>query len=91
VDVGAVVETNTFDTAITSSTGDPWLQMSVDNSAPYAPLILAPGQSGTINLKITPNAPTGSVVQGFIGVDTLNTSTQSGDEITLLPYTYTVG
>jgi hypothetical protein len=31
------------------------------------------------------------VVQGFIGVDTLNTSTQSGDEITLLPYTYTVG
>jgi hypothetical protein len=91
VDVGAVVETNTFDSAITSSTGDPWLQMSVDNSAPYAPLILAPGQSGTINLTITPNAPTGTVVQGFIGVDTLNTSTQSGDEIALLPYTYTVG
>jgi hypothetical protein len=91
VDVGAVVETNTFDTAITSSTGDPWLQLAVDNSSPYSPLTLAPGQSGTINLTITPNAPSGTLVQGFIGVDTMNTSTQSGDEIALLPYTYTVG
>jgi Subtilase family len=91
VDLGAVAETNAFDSAVTSSTGDAWLQMAVDNSSPYSPLTLAPGQSGTINLTITPNAAIGSVVQGFIGVDTMNGSTMSGDEITLLPYTYTVG
>jgi hypothetical protein len=86
--IGAVI-TNPFDSAITSSTGDAWLQ-TVDPSAPFSPLTLAPGQTGTITLTIKPNAPRGTVVRGFIGIDTINVFTVSGDELIQIPYEYTV-
>jgi hypothetical protein len=85
-----VATANAFDSAITSSTGDAW-QLAVNAKAPYTPLTLAPGQSGTITLTITPNAPKGTVVRGFIAVDTFNKATSSGDEIINIPYSYTVG
>ncbi len=90
VNLAAVANTNPFDSAITSTSGDVWAQ-SVNASAPYSPLTLAPGQSGTITLTITPSAAKGTVVSGFIGVDTLNLATVSGDELVNIPYTYTVG
>jgi Peptidase inhibitor I9 len=85
-----VAITNPFATGISSSTGDVWAQ-TVNASAPYSPLTLAPGQSGTITLTITPSAPNGTVVSGFIAVDTYNSATFSGDELINIPYTYTVG
>jgi hypothetical protein len=85
-----VAITNPFATDISSSTGDIWAQ-TVNASAPYAPMTLAPGQSGTITLTITPNEPKGTVVRGFIAVDTYNSATFSGDELINVPYTYTVG
>ncbi|HEY6792085.1 MAG TPA: hypothetical protein VI365_32705, partial [Trebonia sp.] len=88
--VGMVATTNAFDSAITSSTGDAWA-LSFNAQAAYTPLTLAPGQSGTITITITPNAPRGTVVSGFIAVDTFNKATSSGDEIINIPYTYTVG
>jgi subtilisin family serine protease len=90
VNLAAVANTNPFDSAVTSTSGDVWAQ-SVNASAPYSPLTLASGQTGTITLTFTPNAPTGTVVHGFIGVDTLNLATASGDELVNIPYTYTVG
>jgi hypothetical protein len=65
----------------------------VNANAPYSPLTLAPGQTGTITLTFTPSAPKpkGTVVRGFIGVDTLNLATASGDELVNIPYTYKVG
>ena len=90
VNLAAVANTNPFDSAITSTSGDAWAQ-SLNASAPYSPITLAPGQSGTITLTITPNAPKGTVVSGFIGVDTLNLATVAGDELVNIPYTYTVG
>jgi hypothetical protein len=90
VNLAAVAYTNPFDSAVTSTSGDVWAQ-SVNASAPYSPVTLAPGQSGTITLTITPNAPKGTVVHGFIGVDTLNLFTASGDELVNIPYTYRVG
>jgi hypothetical protein len=86
----AVATTNAFDGAITSSTGDAWA-LTVNASTRYIPLTLAPGQSGTITLTITPNAPKGTVVSGFIAVDTFNKATSSGDELINIPYSYTVG
>jgi hypothetical protein len=71
VNLAAVASTKRFDPAVSSTTGDVWEQ-SVNASAPYSPLTLAPGQTGTITLTFTPNAPNGTVVHGFIGVDTLN-------------------
>jgi hypothetical protein len=90
VNLAAVANTNPFDSAISSTSGDVWAQ-SVNATAPYSPLTLAPGQSGTITLTITPSAAKGTVVSGFIGVDTLNLATVSGDELVNIPYTYTVG
>jgi hypothetical protein len=86
----AVATANPFDSAITSTTGDVWAQ-TVNASATYTPLTLAPGASGTITLTITPNEPAGTVVSGFIAVDTFNKATDSGDELINIPYTYTVG
>jgi hypothetical protein len=91
VNLRAVANTNPFDAAVTSTSGDAWAQ-SVDANAPlYTPVTLDPGQTGTITLTIKPSAPKGTVVRGFIGVDTFNLATASGDELVNIPYTYTVG
>src|SRR5215470_3481127 len=90
VNLAAVANTNPFDPAVSASSGDVWAQ-SVDAKAPYTPLSLGPGQTGTITLTFTPTGPNGTVVHGFLGVDTLNLVTASGDELINIPYTYKVG
>ena len=90
VNLAAVANTNPFDSAVTSTSGDAWAQ-TVNASAPYTPMTLNPGQTGTITLTITPNAAKGTVVHGFIGVDTLNLFSASGDELINIPYSYKVG
>jgi len=90
VNLAAVANTNPFDSAVTASSGDVWAQ-SVNPAAPYTPVSIGPGQTATITLTITPNAPKGTVVRGFIGVDTLNLVTISGDQIINIPYSYKVG
>jgi hypothetical protein len=91
VNLAALAATNAFDPAVSASSGDAWLALSVDPNAPYSPLTLAPRQSGTITLTITPNAPKGTVIRGFVAVDTLNLASFSGDELLVIPYTYRVG
>ena len=90
VNLAAVANTNPFDSAVSADSGDVWAQ-SVDATAPYSPLTLGPGNSGKITLTFTPNARRGSVVRGFIAVDTFNLVSLSGDEVTLIPYVYRVG
>jgi hypothetical protein len=75
---------------VSASSGDVWAQ-SVDANAPYTPLSLGPGQTSTITLTFTPNAPKGTVVRGFIGVDTFNLASFGGDELINIPYSYKVG
>ena len=89
VSLAAVANTNPFDSAVSASSGDVWAQ-SVNARAPYSPLTLAPGRSGTIRLTFTPDAPRGTVVRGFVAVDTFNQDTFSGDELISIPYAYTV-
>jgi hypothetical protein len=90
VDLGALAESFAFDPAVVANSGDAWRQ-SVDATAPYTPLRLDPGQSGTITLTITPSGPRGTVVRGFVALDTLNLTTLSGDEPTTIPYEYRIG
>jgi hypothetical protein len=90
VNLAAVANTNPFDSAVSASSGDIWAA-SVNPAATYTPLSLGPGQTGTITLTITPNAAKGTVVSGFIGVDTFNLATDGGDELLNIPYSYTVG
>jgi hypothetical protein len=87
--VTATVETNDFDPAITSDTGDFWLA-SVTPLGSFSPLILDPGQSGTINVSITPSAPVGTKVKGSLEIDTVDPSTLTGDTLAALPYAYQV-
>jgi subtilisin family serine protease len=90
VNLAAVANTNPFDSAMSASTGDLWAQ-SVDPTASYSPLTLGPGNTGTITLTITPNARKGTVVRGFIDVDTFNFVSLGGDRLTTIPYAYRVG
>lgn len=90
MDVAAAVDANLFDGAVSSDTGVLW-RLSVDPSASFSPLILGPGQSGTIAVTITPNAPKGTVVRGTLEVDAFDPNTLSGDEVVALPYAYRVG
>jgi len=90
VNLAAAARTSPFDPAVAASSGDVWAQ-SVSATAPYTPLSLGPGQSGTITVTFTPKAATGTVVRGFLGVDTFNLATDAGDELVNIPYTYKVG
>jgi hypothetical protein len=85
VNLLALANTNPFDPTIQSDTGDLW-----DPNAPYFPMTLGPGQAGTITLEITPTASPGTVVHGFVAVDTFNLDSFAGDEVMILPYTYTI-
>jgi hypothetical protein len=84
-----------FDTAVTSSTGDIW-QQAVNPSAAASPVVVNAGQTVTINVTITPSAASGTVVSGHLYVDDFASGVppygqQTGDELSALPYEYTVG
>jgi hypothetical protein len=90
VDFSMSATTLGFDSAVKTSTGDLWRQ-TVDASAPGVKfLTLAPGQSGTIKVTITPTVSASTVVHGTIYVDTFNFFTDQGDELVGLPYSYTI-
>ena len=89
VNLAALANTFPFDSNATSSTGDIW-DASVNPNATYTPLTLQPGQSGTITVTFTPSGRRHHTVDGFIGVDTYNEFTVSGDEVATIPYEYRV-
>ncbi|MCW2541515.1 MAG: hypothetical protein JWN95_3240 [Frankiales bacterium] len=86
--------TQGFDAAVTSSTGDPYLS-AVDPTADFGtPVVINPGETGTITIKIKPTAKKGTKVTGVLylvtpalGFATFNTT---GDVIAAVPYSYTV-
>ncbi len=86
---GALATMLPFDPAVTADSGDIWAAVVLGTNT-YNPLVLAPGQSGTINVPIKPSAPVGSVVSGFLYIDTFNPNVQTGDEVVSIPYSYTV-
>jgi hypothetical protein len=93
--VTATVLTKAFDPAVTSATGDLWTSASTGKFT-STPIVIAPGASATINVTITPSAAAGTVVNGTLYVDDELAAIPpygqlSGDEISALPYKYTVG
>ncbi|HEX4089368.1 MAG TPA: hypothetical protein VHZ33_11660 [Trebonia sp.] len=93
--VNATVITKAFDPAVTSDTGDLW-SASTNPSIGNSVVVIAPGASATINVTITPSAAAGTVVKGTLYVDDELASIPpygqiSGDELSALPYEYTVG
>jgi hypothetical protein len=89
------IQAKAFDTAVTSPTGDIWLQATTPTSS-AAPVEIQPGQTTTINVTITPNASASTVVSGNLYVDTFlggipPYDAESGDQMAAIPYEYTVG
>ncbi len=88
--LAALANTYPFDSNVTTSTGDIWEQSVNPSAPPYTPLTLNPGQSGTITVTFTPSGRRDHRVDGFIGVDTFDEFTDSGDEVATIPYEYRV-
>ncbi len=85
-----------FDRAVTSSTGDPYLQAIDPTADPGKPVRIAPGGSAVITVTVTPNAKVGSTVKGVLNLVTTpnasnNVANTTGDVIAVLPYEYKVG
>ncbi len=80
-----------FDAAVSSNYGDLWYDVTYGTATFTTGLVLAPGETGTINVTITPNpAQIGTKVRGGIYIDTFNGVVQTGDEVVSLPYSYTI-
>ncbi|MGH9476438.1 MAG: S8 family serine peptidase [Terriglobales bacterium] len=93
--VGMLASTKAFDPAMSSPTGDFWLQALTGANSLAAPVDLQPGQSTTINVTITPSAPSGTVVKGILYVDSalayvVPYNVPGGNELIALRYEYTV-
>ena len=84
------VTTLAFDRSAVAGTGDLWLA-GVDPTAPaLAPVTILPGQTGTVTVTFTPAGASGSKVSGVVYVDTYNAAFGTADELTGIPYSYTV-
>jgi subtilisin family serine protease len=83
--------TQAFDPAVTSSSGNLW-DGSLSNF-----LYLLPGQSGSIEVYLSPSGAPGTVVQGTLYVDDVTLGSYAGyantdgDELADIPYQYKVG
>jgi hypothetical protein len=92
---GAAAVTQVFDTEASADSGDIWADLTLGTNT-YNPLVLAPGQSGTIHVTITPDpSQVGKTVTGYLYVDTFNVVGGfgipfTGDEVVRIPYSYTV-
>jgi hypothetical protein len=84
-----------FDKTVATSTGDPYI-VTVDPTAnPGAPVVINPGETGTITVQITPSGQSGKVVSGVLHLVTtplgiaqiFNTS---GEVLANIPYQYTI-
>ena len=94
--------TAAFDPAVSSATGDLWMQ-SVEPTAAFTPVVVNPGQTVTITVTITPTGTAGTTVRGTLylddasivsGVVTENALTGNfpqGSDVAGFPYQYTIG
>jgi Subtilase family/Peptidase inhibitor I9 len=90
VATAAIANLKAFDSAVSSDAGDLWSDVTFGTNT-FNPLVLGPGQSGTIHVTIKPSAAlVGKVVSGTIYIDTFNGTVQTGDEVVAIPYSYTV-
>ena len=95
----ASMRTTGFDSAVTSSTGDPF-DLAVDpNGTGGTPTIIQPGRTATIQVTITPSGQPGQTIAGHLNLVTvpvLPTGATAlpfygtGEVIAVLPYSYRI-
>lgn len=82
-----------FDPNVTSTTGDLWLGYA--SFASFAPVVIDPGQTGTITVTIVPSGASGTIVSGYLFVDDYMNGLPPygsiyGDELAAIPYSYRI-
>jgi hypothetical protein len=87
---GMVADTLGFDPSVSSSTGDVWEQAVDPNAAAFTPITLAPGQTGSATVTITPAPGHRRLVRGTLFVDVFNNVLALGGEVVGIPYEYSV-
>jgi hypothetical protein len=88
------VTTKAFDTSVTTPGGDIWA-ISYDPNAVIDPFIVAPGETVTVPITITPSGTSGSTVHGTLYLDAFENGVPpygepTGDEVAAFPYSYTI-
>ena len=99
--VAMTAKTSALDPTITASSGDLWDQ-STNPSAALAPIVVNPGQTVTIPVKITPSGSSGQVVSGTVylsavsfnptplTINFLPIAAPTASTVASFPYTYTI-
>ncbi len=90
-DTGLAAHARVFDTSITSPPGDPQLADIDPNAAAANPVVVHPGQTVTIPVRIAASGRRGSVVTGDLFVDDNQGALGSVNEVTAIPYAYRIG
>ncbi|HEY3631593.1 MAG TPA: S8 family serine peptidase [Jatrophihabitantaceae bacterium] len=99
--ITASMRTAGFDSAVSTSTDDPY-RIAVDptSDAFGTPILVGPGEVGAITVTITPQGKKGSVVQGHLNLvtppllptgPTALPQVTTGGVLTTLPYEYKIG
>ena len=88
--------TKPFDSAVKTSTGDPFLAALDASADTGTPILIAPGATKAIQVAITPTGKAGSKVNGVLHLVTPplgieNVFNTTGEVVANLPYSYTVG
>ena len=96
--IDMTAETKTFDTSVTSNTGDfVWLaSVNPADLGSFKPVVVNPGQKAVIDVTITPSGTSGTLVQGTLYVDDYIGNLPpygvfGADELTAIPYSYQIG
>jgi hypothetical protein len=87
---GADALTNRFAPDVSTSAGNIWADVDTGTNT-YNPLVLDPGQTGTITVSLSPTDANRTKVRGFLALETFNFNTLSSDEVASFPYAYRVG
>jgi hypothetical protein len=97
VNTSMTAATEQFDSAVSSPTGDLWLASTNPSElSSFAPVVANPGQTVTIRGTITPSGSSGTSVNGMLHVDDAfsqlfeTRSTLNGNEVAVVPYSYTI-
>jgi hypothetical protein len=91
----ANASTAPFDLAVSSETGDPYLPSVDPTQSGGTPVVIGPGKSAAITVKITPAGASGTAVSGVLNIVTTpqgvaGVFNTTGDVIATLPYSYTI-
>ena len=102
----ATAVTQPLDPSVTSAAGDPYAPGFTDQAPTGTPVVVNPGQTGSVKVTVTPSGKSGTVVHGVLYLVTsafngnnlvggaiageLGAVQTSGDVLAAVPYTYTI-